>query len=54
MIFTQYFLYPKSLGGTRLEWLFPFDFQRIFWRFKLQYFSGFNLLVFKAIICEKK
>ena len=37
--FTQYFLYPKSLGGTRLEWLFPFDFQRIFWRFKLQYFS---------------
>ncbi len=35
----QYFLYPKSLGGSRLEWLFPFEFQRIIWRYKLQYLS---------------
>ena len=35
----QYFLYPKSLGGSRFEWLSPFEFQRIIWRFKLQYLS---------------
>ena len=35
----QYFAYPKSLGGSRFEWLLPFEFQRIFWRFKLQYLS---------------
>ena len=35
----QYFLYPQSLGGSRLEWLSPFEFQRIFWRYKLQYLS---------------
>ncbi len=35
----QYFAYPKSLGGSRLEWLSPFEFQRIFWRYKLQYLS---------------
>ena len=36
---TQYFLYPKSLGGSRFEWLLPFEFKRIIWRFKLQYLS---------------
>ncbi len=35
----QYFSYPMSLGGSRFEWLFPFEFKRIFWRFKLQYLS---------------
>ena len=35
----QYFAYPKSLGGSRFEWLSPFEFQRIFWRYKLQYLS---------------
>ncbi len=35
----QYFSYPQSLGGSRLEWLSPFEFQRIFWRYKLQYLS---------------
>ncbi len=35
----QYFSYPMSLGGSRFEWLFPFEFQRIIWRYKLQYFS---------------
>ena len=37
--FYQYFLYPQSLGGTRFDWLFPFEFKRIVWRYKLQYFS---------------
>ena len=29
-IITQYFLYPMSLGETRLDWLFPIEFQRFF------------------------
>tara|TARA_B100001564_G_scaffold313188_1_gene286547 strand:+ start:4053 stop:5606 length:1554 start_codon:yes stop_codon:yes gene_type:complete len=37
--FIQYFLYPQSIGSGRLEWLFPFEFKRIIWRFKLQYLS---------------
>ena len=37
--FIQYFLYPQSLGQSRLDWLFPFEFKRIIWRFKLQYLS---------------
>ncbi len=37
--FVQYFLYPQSLGESRLEWLFPFEFKRIIWRYKLQYLS---------------
>ena len=28
-----------SLGGSRFEWLFPFEFKRIIWRYKLQYLS---------------
>ncbi len=43
-VFYQYYLYPKSLGGTRFEWLFPFEFQRIVWRYKLQYLSIVVLL----------
>ncbi len=35
----QYFSYPMSLGGSRFEWLFPFEFKRIIWRYKLQYLS---------------
>ena len=35
----QYFLYPMSLGESRFEWLFPFEFKRIVWRYKLQYLS---------------
>ena len=35
----QYFSYPMSLGGSRLEWLFPFEFKRVIWRYKLQYLS---------------
>ena len=37
--FTQYFLYPKTLGSGRLDWLFPLEFKRVIWRFKLQYLS---------------
>ena len=37
--FIQYFSYPMSLGGSRFEWLFPFEFKRIIWRYKLQYLS---------------
>ena len=36
---TQYYLYPTSLGGSRLEWVFPLEFKRVIWRFKLQYLS---------------
>ncbi len=37
--FYQFFLYPKSLGGTRFDWLSPFEFNRIILRYKLQYLS---------------
>ena len=38
-ILIQYFLYPMSLGETRLEWLFPFEFQRFVFRHKLIYIA---------------
>ena len=38
-IITQYFLYPMSLGETRLEWLLPFEFQRFVLRHKLIYLA---------------
>ena len=38
-IITQYFLYPMSLGETRLEWLLPIEFQRFVLRHKLIYLS---------------
>ena len=38
-IFLQYFLFPLSLGETRLDWLFPFEFQRFVLRHKLIYLS---------------
>ena len=38
-IITQYFLYPMSLGETRLEWLLPIDIQRFVIRHKLIYFA---------------
>ena len=44
-----------SLGGTRFEWLFPFDFKRIIWRYKLQYLSILVLIyLFIKISFEKK
>ena len=51
----QYFSYPMSLGGSRFEWLFPFDFKRIFWRYKLQYLSILVLIyLFIKFSLEKK
>ena len=38
-IITQYFLFPMSLGETRLEWLLPFEFQRFVLRHKLIYIA---------------
>ena len=35
----QYFLYPMSLGETRLEWLLPIEFQRFVLRHKLIYLA---------------
>ncbi len=35
----QYILFPQSLGATRLDWIFPLEFQRIVLRFKIHYFS---------------
>ena len=37
--FLQYFMFPRSLGATRLDWVFPFEFQRFVLRFKVHYFS---------------
>jgi len=49
----QYFLFPKSLGATRLDWVFPLEFKRIVLRFKIHYFSIF-FLVFILIRCAIK
>ena len=51
----QYFSYPMSLGGSRLEWLFPFEFKRIIWRYKIQYLSIlFLVYLFIKFSLEKK
>ncbi len=38
-IILQYFLFPMSLGETRLEWLFPLEFKRFILRYKLLYIA---------------
>ena len=40
----QYFLFPQTLGVTRLDWVFPFEFKRIILRFKIHYLSIFFLV----------
>lgn len=35
----QHFLFPLSLGESRLDWLFPLEFKRFVWRHKLIYLS---------------
>ncbi len=45
---SQYFLYPKSLGESRLDWLLPLEFKRFVWRFKLHYLS-ISLLIYILI-----
>ena len=46
--YQQYILYPMSLGESRLSFLFPFEFQRFFLRFKLIHL-GYLILVILAI-----
>tara|TARA_B100000123_G_C25730170_1_gene428861 strand:+ start:545 stop:2116 length:1572 start_codon:yes stop_codon:yes gene_type:complete len=38
--YTQYILFPKSLGETRLDWVFPLEFKRIVLRFKVHYLAA--------------
>lgn len=55
--FTQYILFPKSLGGTRLDWVFPLEFKRFVLRFKIHYLSIIVLiyiLLYSFFIKEKK
>ncbi len=53
--FYQYYLYPKSLGGSRFDWLQPFEFKRIFWRYKLQYLSiAVLIFIFTSFLFSKK
>ena len=51
-ILIQHFLFPISLGDSRLEWLLPFEFQRFVFRHKLIYIalSIPIFLLFKSII----
>ena len=35
----QYILFPQSLGSSRLDWVFPMEFKRFVWRFKLHYLA---------------
>ena len=48
----QYILFPQSLGGTRLEWVFPLEFQRVVLRFKLIHLS--ILILFIVMIKNAK
>ena len=40
----QYILFPQSLGSSRLDWVFPMEFKRFVWRFKLHYLAMSVLL----------
>ena len=48
----QYIFFPQSLGESRLEWVFPIEFGRFIWRFKLLYLSClvFFYIFFKEIL----
>jgi len=54
--FDQYILFPRSMGESRLDLLFPIEFKRIVLRFKLIHLSLFFLiyLVVKKIIEDQK
>ena len=54
--FIQYILFPKSLGASRLDWVFPLEFQRIVLRFKIHYLSISILIyiLFKSCILKKE
>ncbi len=44
----QYILFPKSLGETRLDWVFPLEFKRVVLRFKIHYLA-ISILIFLSI-----
>ena len=46
--FIQYILFPKSLGASRLDWVFPLEFKRVVLRFKIHYLS-ISLLIYILI-----
>ena len=52
----QYILFPQSLGGDRLDWVFPLEFKRVVWRFKLLYLAISILLIvyIKEFLKDKK
>ncbi len=43
--YEQYILFPQSLGKSRLDWVFPLEFNRIVLRFKLIHLALFPLMV---------
>ena len=43
--FEQYILFPLSLGESRLQFIFPLEFQRTVLRFKLIHLSSFLLII---------
>ena len=43
--FEQYILFPLSLGGSRMEFLFPLEFSRVIMRFKLIHLSSIILII---------
>ena len=43
--FEQYILFPLSLGGSRIEFLFPLEFSRVIMRFKLIHLSSIILII---------
>jgi|TARA_B100001741_G_scaffold287891_1_gene265693 hypothetical protein len=53
-VFYQYYLYPSSLGETRLDWLLPIEFKRFIWRFKIFYISIAVLIYILIIQLIKK
>ena len=54
-IILQYFLFPLSLGDSRLEWLFPIEFKRFVLRHKLIYLSlSLPIFIFFQNILKKR
>ncbi len=45
LFYQQYILFPLSLGESRLEFIFPIEFQRIILRFKLIHLSSLLMII---------
>jgi len=45
LFYEQYILFPLSLGESRLEFIFPLEFQRIIFRFKLLHLSSLLMII---------